>query len=115
MVREMGQSWGLWSIPIGHLEIGEILEAAAIRETKEETGYIIEITGKIETKLTSGLEYRGGITDNDKQIELNFFEGKIIGGDLKIEKDKHLDVAWFDKKEILNLPLRGDWLKFLFS
>lgn len=35
---------GMWSLPGGHLEFGEQLEEAAIREIKEETGVNIAVT-----------------------------------------------------------------------
>ena len=115
MVQEKGQSWGLWSIPLGHVNSRESLEESAIRETREETGYDIKIIRKLESKLIAGLEYKGGEEDNNKEIELNFFEGKIIGGELKINKKDLLDVKWFYKDDIKQLSLRGDWLKTLFS
>ena len=115
MVQEKGQSWGLWSIPLGHVEPKETLEESAIREIKEETGYDIKITKKLEQKTISGIEYKGGEKDNDKEIELNFFEGEVIGGELKVDKEDLLDVKWFYKDEIKQLSLRGDWLKTLFS
>lgn len=36
---------GLWSYPGGYLEMGETLEEGAVRETREETGLQVEITG----------------------------------------------------------------------
>ncbi|MFI7001638.1 NUDIX domain-containing protein [Nocardia sp. NPDC050175] len=36
---------GNWSLPGGTMEIGETLEQCVVRETKEETGLDIEITG----------------------------------------------------------------------
>ncbi|MCH8741777.1 NUDIX hydrolase [Patescibacteria group bacterium] len=115
LVQEKGQSLGLWSIPLGHVDPEESLEESAIRETKEETGYTIKIIRKLESKIVAGSEYKGGEKDNDKIIELNFFEGEIIGGELKIDKEDLLDVKWFTKDDIKQLPLRGDWLKALFS
>ncbi len=115
MVQEKGQSFGLWSIPLGHVDSGESLKNAAVREAKEETGYDVKIIRKLEQKIISGTEYKGGKGDNDKEIELNFFEGIITGGKLEADKEDLLDAKWFDKEEIKQISLRGNWLNTLFQ
>lgn len=40
--------YGLWNIPAGHVDKGESIRDAAIRETKEETGYDVELLDKID-------------------------------------------------------------------
>jgi len=52
-----------WSIPGGHLELGESFESAAIREVAEETGLaisapeVVAVTNNLETWRESGLHY----------------------------------------------------------
>jgi diadenosine hexaphosphate hydrolase (ATP-forming) len=38
----------MWAFPKGHIEEGETPENAAVRETLEETGYEVEIVGRLE-------------------------------------------------------------------
>ena len=50
MIREGKNSYGqrgTWNFPSGHAELGESLTEAAIRETLEETGYEVELTGVV--------------------------------------------------------------------
>jgi ADP-ribose pyrophosphatase YjhB (NUDIX family) len=48
MVRRLIQpGLGLWSLPGGYVDRGEIVEHAAAREVMEETGLIVDITGLI--------------------------------------------------------------------
>ena len=116
MVQEKGQAWGLWAPPMGHVDEGEELEQSAIREVKEETGYDIKILDNLGKKIVSDKDYKGGEKDTGKQIEVNFFKGKIVGGKLEPELEDLLAVEWVEKDKMLNLPLRGDWLKdFLIS
>ena len=111
MVQEKGQALGLWSIPIGHVDEGEVLEEAARREVKEETGYDIEILGRLSKKIVSDEEYKGGEKDRGKKIEITFFNGRIVSGELKPDLEVLLDVKWVQKDKVLDLALRGDWLR----
>ncbi len=43
-------SRGLWSPPGGSLELGETVEQAAVRETREETGLIVRPTGVLDVR-----------------------------------------------------------------
>lgn len=110
LVQEKGYAYGLWSVPLGHVEINEGFEEAAKREVKEETGYEIKITNKLFSKTFSDKEYRGGKRDIGKQIEVTCFSGEVIGGDLKPNLEDVLDAKWFGKSETQKLPLRSTWL-----
>lgn len=115
LIQEKGQAWGSWCIPGGHVEKNEIPIEAAIREVKEESGYGIEIIKQFKPLIINGMDYKGGTDDNNKKIELNFFKGKIISGEMKLDTKETLNIKWFSKDEAKKLPLRGDWLKsFLF-
>ena len=46
---------GTWNFPSGHVELGESLTEAAIRETLEETGYEVELNGVVAVlKIDNG-------------------------------------------------------------
>lgn len=45
MVNEIDNGINCWNQPAGHVEPGETLEDAAIRETLEESGYRVRLTG----------------------------------------------------------------------
>jgi ADP-ribose pyrophosphatase YjhB (NUDIX family) len=87
-----------YSIPGGHLELGETFEAGAIRETKEETNLdiidpkVICITNNLETYRREGLHY----------ISIVLL-AKDYSGELKImEPGKYGEFSWVEPH---NLPL----------
>lgn len=45
------KDYGDWTFPKGHVEQGETLPEAAARETKEETGYTVDIEEKIDNAV----------------------------------------------------------------
>jgi ADP-ribose pyrophosphatase YjhB (NUDIX family) len=102
---------GLWSLPGGHVEEEESLVAAAIREVKEECGYKVSLGEIIYQSLIPNAEYKGTIGDTD-QVKITIFRGTIVGGALT-KDDQALDLKWLTKEEILQLPLRWDFLRGL--
>jgi 8-oxo-dGTP diphosphatase len=48
---------GLWSYPGGYLEMGETLEEGAVRETREETGLTVRITGLLGVYSARGAHH----------------------------------------------------------
>jgi len=103
LVQEKKDSaYGLWNFPAGHVDVGESLEEAAIREAKEEVGYNVKLVKKNNV-------HQNSISEPVKHV----FEAKIISGELKFPEDEILDVRWFSFEEIKNMKdkLRiSDWI-----
>ncbi len=95
--------YGLWNLPAGHVDKGEEIESAAIREVKEETGYDVELGDKI-----------GIYHETVESPVRHAFIANITGGELRIQPDEILDVAWFSFDEITNMKnegkLRVEWI-----
>lgn len=81
--------YGLWSIPVGKVDEGDTLEGAAIRETKEETGFDVRLVHKLPVFHSRAEDpVRHG------------YIAEIIGGALAFPKDEILDAQWFSLEEI---------------
>lgn len=107
------EAYGLWSLPMGSVDDGETVQSAAIRETKEESGFEVELGGLYKLNMT-GKELRCLEKYNDKEIGLHIFEGRVVGGKLR-KGDDILDAKWFRVSEIMALDLRGQWIINLIS
>ncbi|WP_430786764.1 NUDIX hydrolase [Virgibacillus flavescens] len=83
------KDYPLWDLPGGTLEKDERLESCAVRETEEETGYIISVTRKIG-------EYYQPQHDDLQHI----FLGEIEGGS-PIENGPETEtLEWFNPKRL---------------
>lgn len=68
--RAIEPGYGLWTFPGGFVERGEVAEAAAARETLEETGIEIEVTGIV-----------GLYTYEDQAPAIAVFAARVTGGE----------------------------------
>ncbi len=86
------------------MEIGETLEQCVVRETKEETGLDIEITGLlgIYTDPKHVIHY----TSNDEvRQEFNItFYGRIVGGSIAVSKES-TEVKFLTLGELAEVPV----------
>ena len=118
MVKQHHDEKDIWMVPGGGIEEGDSSMAAAVREMKEETGLDVEIDRLIWH--TEEVSARG-------QRFVNFFMGRIKGGELTLGADPEFDnehqvlreVRFMSRKEIEQVEhlypeyLRDEFWRFL--
>lgn len=113
LIQQGGRAHGLWCLPGGHIDEGEMLEQAAVREAKEEAGLDIEVVENIATIQMNGKEYRSNSSKDQKTITVNIVKAKPLSWELHPGTDE-LDARWFTKEELEKLNFRWEFLgKFL--
>lgn len=94
--RGIEPRYGWWAQPGGFLEIDETAVEGAIRETLEETGYIVEPTGVV-----------GVYTRPQAAIVVVAWEAQVVGGEARASVES-LEVRAFTAHEI-------PWAKLAFQ
>ncbi|HEX2904955.1 MAG TPA: NUDIX hydrolase [Jatrophihabitans sp.] len=85
----------LWSLPKGHLEAGETLEQAAVREVAEETGINGVIIGALGT-----IDFWFVVEGRRIHKTVHHFLMRAVGGELSDEDVEVTEVAWVPLPEI---------------
>ncbi|MER5637479.1 NUDIX domain-containing protein [Kitasatospora sp. NPDC002227] len=94
---------GLWALPGGKMELGESIAGCGIRETREETGIDIEITGIVGTYTNPGHVF--AYDDGEVRQEFSVcLLGRPVGGTLRAS-DESFEVAWYTPAEVDALPM----------
>ena len=86
---------GLWSLPGGWCDIDCTPKETAIKETYEESGYVIECT-----KLLAVFDRRHYIKKSLYDVYCLYFLGNVVAGEAKCNHETK-DIGWF---EVSNLP-----------
>lgn len=86
---------GRWSLPGGHIELGETVEKAAVREASEETGL------KVKPLEILGVYSVRGRDPRYRSLTVAFVT-KIVGGHQKINYESS-ETKWFGVAELVKL------------
>ena len=90
--RGIGPRKGYWSFPCGFMEIDEDVASAAKRETEEETGLRVELTGHLGTYSYAESPHGGSIV-------IVAYASRVVGGELRAPDDVG-DARWTRPGEI---------------
>jgi 8-oxo-dGTP pyrophosphatase MutT (NUDIX family) len=97
------KAYGLWNLPAGHVDKGEKISEAAIREAKEETGYDVRLIKEITI-----------LHEEATNAVKHIFSADIIGGEISFKNDEILDVKWltFDEVKMIDddNKIRRPWV-----
>lgn len=94
--RAIQPGYGLWSIPGGYVDRGEVVEAAAVREVWEETGLKVEIQRLV-----------GLFSETGHPVVVAVFAAREVGGDLKAGAET-LELGFFSLNGLPELAFPRD-------
>lgn len=89
--------YGKWNFPSGHVELGETMAEAAIREVKEETGYDVRLDGLVTVQKKDFSDEIGLVI---------FFAGSLLSNGRTASEDDIMNIDFLSIKEIEDIDLR---------
>ncbi len=105
---------GVWLYPGGHVEKDEFPSEAVTRETKEETGFEVEIVSDKAIELVDGMAHNiaqpfvimlENVPYNDEpHIHFDMvYITRIVGGSQRLNEAESEDIRWFGIEELREL------------
>lgn len=103
LVQQRGKAWSF--LPGGHVEPGERVEAAIVREIAEELGADAKIAG------FAGVVEHGYIENGATHHELNFVFEVEISVPEPVSQENHLEFHWLPVAQLADTDVRPSALK----
>lgn len=98
MVQEaLPHCYGKWNFPAGHVDEGENIRVAAIREVFEETGCKVELKGVLPIVSIQ--------TPKGETHVLIRFVAEIVEENIKFNPEEILDVKWIEIEKVKNMTI----------
>ena len=93
----------MWALPGGVMELGESVAECAVRETLEETGLEVEVTGIVG--VYSDPKHVFAYDDGEVRQEFSICVlARVRGGNIEVSDESH-EVQAFTADEIAELPM----------
>jgi ADP-ribose pyrophosphatase YjhB (NUDIX family) len=94
---------GLWAVPGGAQDFGEYIAETAVRETREESGINIEVTGIVG--IYTNPHHVMAYTDGEVRQQFSIcFRARYISGE-PTPSDESSEVRWVTCDELDELPI----------
>jgi len=96
---------GTWELPGGRVDVGESAVEAAVRETSEESGLRVRITGLVGLFTDPACVVESATGDEVRQQFVVCFHGRAIWGRPRPDLHETSDAAWVDPADVAALPM----------
>jgi 8-oxo-dGTP diphosphatase len=95
---------GAWELPGGRVDVGENAVDAAVRETAEEAGVRVVVTGLVGLFSDPGLVIRSRGGEVRQQFAV-LFRARAVGGAPRADLEETSEAAWVALDDIPGLPM----------